>query len=420
MSIPKPHELLGACGYPARFTEEIARLHSEASTAQQPFGLMLVAINNVAMIISGYGVAVAEQIMVELRTLIAAHLPAGAQVFRVQRDQFGVVACGVAKRDWPALARAIEENIRHYSHASPFGAMHFIASSSYQVTEDASLSAEELLARTMIAMSDPAAPLDALEEHKEFSREEMSVANHLSQALNKKRLRLAYQPVIDSRSGEIGHYEGLLRLKNEDGSITSAGALIPVAERTGLISLLDQFTLETVIAELRQDPHVVLALNVSNVTSREAGWLTAITSAIEQTPEIGPRLIVELTETAIHRDLRHAAVFCAELQSMGCQIALDDFGSGYTSFRQLKSLSIDMVKIDGSFVRDIAENADNRFFVKTMLEFTSGFGLKSVAEFVETGDVAKILMEMGVDYLQGYYFSKPLNYRKWLNEGEYA
>jgi EAL domain-containing protein (putative c-di-GMP-specific phosphodiesterase class I) len=107
------------------------------------------------------------------------------------------------------------------------------------------------------------------------------------------------------------------------------------------------------------------------------------------------------------------------LQAMGCLVALDDFGSGYTSFRQLKAISVDMVKIDGAFVKDIAQSADNQFFVKTLMQFAQGFGLQTVAEFVENGEIAKILMEMGVDYLQGYYLGKPENHRRWLNEGEY-
>ena len=131
------------------------------------------------------------------------------------------------------------------------------------------------------------------------------------------------------------------------------------------------------------------------------------------------RLIFEITETAVHGDLKHSARFCAEVQALGCMVALDDFGSGYTSFRQLKTLSIDFVKIDGAFIRDLTDNADSRLFVKTMLDFIRGFGLKSVAEFVENGEIAKMLMELGVDYLQGYYFGKPENHRSWLSEGEY-
>jgi EAL domain-containing protein (putative c-di-GMP-specific phosphodiesterase class I) len=187
----------------------------------------------------------------------------------------------------------------------------------------------------------------------------------------------------------------------------------------GLIDIIDTMVMEMVIEELRRAPDVTLAFNVSNMTTENPVWLERMGELVKETPEIASRLIVEITETAIHRDLRRTAFFVASIQSMGCQVALDDFGSGYTSFRQLKALSVDIVKIDGVFIKDLAQNADNRFFVKTLLDFAQGFGLKTVAEFVETGEITKVLMEMGVDYMQGYYFGKPANHRVWLNEGEY-
>ncbi|MDE3061375.1 MAG: EAL domain-containing protein, partial [Pseudomonadota bacterium] len=204
------------------------------------------------------------------------------------------------------------------------------------------------------------------------------------------------------------------------GKISTAGALIPVAEKMGLIDLIDTMVMEKVIGELRHDKDIVLAFNVSNLTTENPVWLDRIGELVKETPEVASRLIVEITETAAHRDLRRAAFFVASLQALGCQVALDDFGSGYTSFRQLKALSVDMVKIDGAFVKDIARSADNRFFVKTLLDFAQGFGLPTVAEFVENGEITKILMEMGVDFMQGYYFGKPANYRAWLHEGEYS
>ncbi|MGE0754287.1 MAG: EAL domain-containing protein, partial [Alphaproteobacteria bacterium] len=253
----------------------------------------------------------------------------------------------------------------------------------------------------------------------DVSRQQMGLANYLLKAYKEDRLRLAYQPVIESKTGKTAHYEALLRLISHTGKISSAGALIPVAEKMGLIDIIDTMVMEKVIQELRNSPNVTLALNVSNETTENSTWLEKAAALLKETPEIAPRLIVELTETAIHRDLRRTAYFVASLQSMGCQVALDDFGSGYTSFRQLKALSVDMVKIDGIFIKDIAHSADNQFFVKTLLDFAQGFGLKTVAEFVENGEITKILMELGVDYMQGYYFGKPENCRVWLNDGEY-
>jgi len=256
-------------------------------------------------------------------------------------------------------------------------------------------------------------------EDSMMARQQMGLANYLTKALREDKLRLAYQPIIDSKTGEVAHYEALLRLVDDKGRISSAGALIPIAERMGLISIVDRKVLEMVIKELETYPQVHLAFNVSNLTTENPEWLSHIQSLLRDRPDVASRLTVEITETAAQRDLRRTAYFVAMLQELGCQVSLDDFGSGYTSFRQLKTLSVDSVKIDGEFIRDLTDNPDNRFFVKTLLEFTELFGLKSIAEFVETGETAKLLMELGVDYMQGYYFSKPENQRSWLKDGEY-
>ena len=250
-------------------------------------------------------------------------------------------------------------------------------------------------------------------------RQHMGLANYMYNAYKEKRLRLSYQPIINAKTGGVDHYEALLRMVNQSGKISSAGALIPVAEKMGMITLIDTMVMEMVIDELRRAPQLHLAFNVSNVTTENPGWLDHIMRLLKDSPDVASRLTVEITETAVHRDLRRAAYFVASIQSLGCQVALDDFGSGYTSFRQLKALSVDLVKIDGAFVKDIAQSADNQFFVKTLMQFAHGFGLQTVAEFVESGEIAKLLMEMGVDYLQGYYFGKPENHRSWLNDGEY-
>ena len=248
------------------------------------------------------------------------------------------------------------------------------------------------------------------------NRQEMGLANYLNRSMREDRLRLAYQPIIDSKTGAISHYEALLRNVSEDGTISSAGALIPIAERMGLIHPIDMLVLEKVVAELRMSEEISLAFNVSNLTTDDTIWLKRLHELVGDDPALASRMIVEITETALHRNLGKTAYFVAAIQALGVQVALDDFGSGYTSFRQLKSLSIDMVKIDGAYVRDLVDNPDNRFFVKTLLDFTRGFGLKAVAEFVESGEVAKMLMELGVEYMQGYYFGRPENHRSWLEE----
>jgi EAL domain-containing protein (putative c-di-GMP-specific phosphodiesterase class I)/GGDEF domain-containing protein len=408
---------LGACGYPKFFLDALATMNDRARESQEQAALILVSIENLAMIMSGYSMAVAEAVMEELMQLLRDRAGSRASVMRVQRDQFGLLLPGINDSAAERWCYDLEGAIRAYSYSSRYGELHCLSSSAYQMLPDLAAHPEEILGRALVILTEGSGNDFAREDVSGADhREEMGLANYLGQAIHEGRLRLAYQPVINARDGSVAHYEALLRLIAEDGAITSAGALIPVAERMGFIPMIDCIVLEKVVAELRLDAKVQIAVNVSNMTIQDSRWLKLLTELMTQTPEVAPRLSIEITETAVHGDLKHSARFCAEVQALGCMVALDDFGSGYTSFRQLKTLSIDFVKIDGAFIRDLSDNADSRLFVKILLDFTKGFGLKSVAEFVETGEVAKMLMDLGVDYLQGYYFGKPSNTRPWVKE----
>ncbi len=408
---------LGACGYPQPFINALAKLESHARQTQEQAALVLVSIDNLAMIMSGYSMSVAEAVMAELFELVRHTAGTNASATRVQRDQFGILLPATNDSAAERWCQEIEDAIRNYSYSSRYGELHCLISTSYQILPDAVSQPEEILGRALVILTESSgSELAQPDVSGAGHREEMGLANFLGQAVKEGRIRLAYQPVIDAKTGEVAHYEALLRLCSEDGTITSAGALIPIAERMGFIPMIDCVVLEKVVTELRFDSKVHIAVNVSNLTIQDSTWLTKLTELMTETPDVAARLSVEITETAVHGDLKHSARFCAEVQALGCMIALDDFGSGYTSFRQLKTLSIDFVKIDGAFIRDLTDNADSRLFVKILLDFTKGFGLKSVAEFVETGEVAKMLIDLGVDYLQGYYFAKPSNTRPWIKE----
>lgn len=410
--------------YPPEFINLLEKTISNVITEHTSGALMLVSISNLAMIINAYGHDTSEIVMHDLIKMIQGVLSPNDVVQRLQRDQLGIILANSFPEDTAVVAQRIHTLIQN------FGRDDFATAALYIIGVIGSVNfplettaAQDALDKAYVAVgsmqSTPHRTFDMTRREADQCRQQMGLANYLFKAYKEKRLRLAYQPIIESKTGKTAHYEALLRLVNQAGKISSAGALIPVAEKMGLIDLIDTMVMEMVIAELRHDPNVSLAFNVSNMTTENPVWLETLSQLVKETPEIASRLIVEITETAVHRDLRRTAFFVASLQSMGCSVALDDFGSGYTSFRQLKALSVDMVKIDGVFIKDLARSADNQFFVKTLLDFAQGFGLQTVAEFVEDGEVTKILMEMGVDYMQGYYFGKPGNHRPWLNEGEY-
>lgn len=387
-------------------------------------GVILVSITSIPIIAQAFGQNAAEDVMKELEAKLRPTLPAKAELYRIHRDQFGVILKDCDRDCANKNITLINDTIRNYSGKTKVGSVHTSSICGYSCFKSDESEAAKIIDRAFTDLNRHPGMLHvALTQDPEDSmmaRQQMGLANYLSHAIIEDKLRLAYQPIIDSKTGEIAYYEALLRLVDDNGRVSSAGALIPIAERMGLINIVDRKVLEMVVHELETYPNVHLAFNVSNLTTENPDWLTHIQHLLRDRPSTAARLTVEITETAAQRDLRRTAYFVAMVQDLGCHVSLDDFGSGYTSFRQLKTLSVDSVKIDGGFIRDLTTNPDNRFFVKTLLEFTELFGLKSVAEYVENGETAKILMDLGVDYLQGYYLGKPENHRSWLNEDEYG
>ncbi len=410
-------------GYPVDFVQSLNRIIGRAKEDGALGAMFIISINNLAMIMNAYGHDGAEKVMMQLCDVLRTQIPQGDHVERTGREQIGVIVHSCDKEGMSAYAKTFHRVIQDYGTTSLVGALHVTCSIGSVDFPLSAGDATDVIDKAYIALNSTyGISYRSYEETRDESvlcRQQMGLANYLRRAIQENRLRLAYQPVVEAADGRIAHYEALLRIIGEDGKISSAGALIPVAERMGLIDMIDHIVFDMVVKELMASPGVTLAFNVSNITTDNPHWLEHAVNTLKKHPSVAKRLIVEITETAAQRDLRRTAYFVASLQAQGCQVALDDFGSGYTSFRQLKALSVDMVKIDGAFVKDVVDNADNRFFVKTLLDFTRGFGLAAVAEYVEKGETAKLLMELGVGYMQGYYFGKPENYRSWLNKGEY-
>jgi diguanylate cyclase (GGDEF)-like protein len=410
--------------YPAHFINmvqsSVTRTHTNHAHVT---AVIIVSIDNLNMILSGYGHETTEAMLTNVLNNINEMLSNEDMAIRLQKDQLAVLVQADKHDIIRNIAERIQQIIQQTGYHSMHDALHLMHSIVCITVTPECKNAEELLNYAFIALrSTQNHNLIIFKNYENTSvesaksRQEMGLANYLQRGLKENRLRMAYQPVIRSKDGKIAHYEALLRVVGDDGNISSAGPLIPVAERMGLIHAIDDFVMRKVIEEVENAPDVHLAFNVSNITTENHKWLENFQHLLAGKPEVAQRVMVEITETAIHHDLKRTAYFVAAIQSTGAQVALDDFGSGYTSFRQLKALSVDVVKIDGAFVRDLPNNPDNRFFVRTLMEFVHGFGLTAVAEYVENGEIAKILMEMGVDYMQGYYFGKPENHRSWRTQ----
>ena len=200
------------------------------------------------------------------------------------------------------------------------------------------------------------------------------VTDEIVTALNDRRITMAFEPVVDARARDAAFYECLVRMEQHDGQVLLAPDIVPVAERLGLIRLVDHRVLELVVAELAASPDVQLSLNISPDTTMDPDWWTSIESLMRAHPGVGERLIVEITETVAIQDVDDVRGFVSRLKNFGSRIAIDDFGAGYTSFRNLRKLGVDIVKIDGAFVQNIARSADDRAFVQTLIDLARRLG----------------------------------------------
>ena len=233
-------------------------------------------------------------------------------------------------------------------------------------------------------------------------------------ALRENRLLFAYQPVVCAATGIVDYFECLLRMRDEAGNVPPGAEFVGAVEHLGLIGLIDRFVLEKAVQELSTHPEVRLGFNVSGLTACDRPWLRTLTSRLRNRPDLARRMVVEITETAALDDIEESARFVDTLRDAGCRVALDDFGSGHTSLRHLQSLAVDTVKIDGSFIRNLADNPENRVFLRHLLGLTKGFGLSTIAECVENAEDAALLRAEGIGYLQGYYIGAPTIQRPWL------
>lgn len=236
-------------------------------------------------------------------------------------------------------------------------------------------------------------------------RETMSMVRR---AVERRDALLAFQPVVQSaQPGRPAFYEGLIRLLDETGRIIPARDFIETIETTELGRIVDCLSLDMGLSSLKEDPTLRLAINMSARSIAYPRWKQVLKRGLKADATVAERLILEITESSAMIMPDAVSVFMGELQAEGVSFALDDFGAGYTSFRYLREFYFDILKIDGQFIRGIAESPDNQCLTKALLSIARQFDMFAVAESVENARDATWLTEAGMDCMQGYYFGAP-------------
>jgi PAS domain S-box-containing protein len=225
------------------------------------------------------------------------------------------------------------------------------------------------------------------------------------EALDEDRLILYAQPIIDLATGETAHHELLVRMLDTDGSIVAPGAFLPVAEKYGLITEIDQWVIGQGARIASEWGPVAINLSAASIGSPDL--LATVERAIAEAGTRPGDLIFEITETALMENLDRGELFAEQLVRLGCRLALDDFGTGFASFTYLKRFHADHLKIDIEFVRDLIHSERDQHVVKAIVSLATGFGQQTIAEGVENEDTLTLLRQLGVTHAQGYYIGRP-------------
>ncbi len=399
-----------------RLTEALTEVLERSKKTGQPCAFLVVAVNNLAVINETFGYDVGDELISAAAKQIKGRLRGGDVLGRYSSNKFGIVLqdCGAgamriaAERFMKCVRDAtIKTSACQLTATLSIGGV--VVPDQAQTIQQALNFAMQALDRAKSKRFDCFMAYEPSSTSDNTRRKSIEVADEVIAALDDNRMRLVLQPMVGSKSGKAEIYECLLRMERPDGAIVSAGEFIPIAEQLGLSRLIDRRTLELSVALLKRHKALTLSVNVSGLTASDHEWLTALQRLTGGRRDLTNRMIIEITETAALDDLDQSINFVDTLKEMGCRVAIDDFGAGYTSFKNLKLLNVDMVKIDGAFVKNLADDTSDQIFIKTMVELAQTFGMETVAEWVGDQRSVDMLKDMGITYLQGFFYGLPID-----------
>ncbi|HTB02894.1 MAG TPA: bifunctional diguanylate cyclase/phosphodiesterase [Bradyrhizobium sp.] len=398
----------------------LAEAIEEATRFRTSCAFMLIGIDHLARINDAFGFDVADAVISEVARRIRLRLRGGDVLGRFSGNKFGLVLKNCTVDDMNVAAERFLAGIRDEVVPTNSGPVSVTASIGAVSVPRYARNANEAINRaheTLDGAKHRRAGSFALwrpnVERDAQRKVNIRVTDEIVTALNERRIVMAFEPVVEAASRVTSFYECLIRMEQDDGRMLLAPDIVPVAEKLGLIRLVDHRVLELVVAELAASPNVQLSLNISPETTMDPDWWGSIESLMHAHPGVAERLIVEITETVAIQDIDDLRGFVTRLKNFGSRIAIDDFGAGYTSFRNLRKLGVDIVKIDGAFVQNIARSADDRAFVQTLIDLARRLDIKTVAEWVQDEESGLMLRDWGCDYIQGRLIGLASSERPW-------
>jgi len=397
-----------------RFDEELQRAAAESVRYGTPATLLVCDLDNIKLVNDTLGHSVGDELIKSVASVLGERVRKTDVVARMGGDEFAVLLTHTGIGHARAMAESLRRAVLELDLLAGGQRVRTTLSVGLAPLGDG-LSAEEALIAADVAMYEAkgygrnriAISREALSA--QASGTQLGWLERLRGALAEDRFELHAQPITELCTGEVRHFELLLRMRERDGTLLMPGGFIPTAERFGVIAEIDRWVVRAAIRILAEDQRrdSTYALNLSGVSVGDPELLTMIEQEIATAGVDPGRLIFEFTETAAVKDLGASREFTDGLSRIGCGSALDDFGSGFGSFSYLKHLPVQYVKIDGDFVRTLPGSRDDRVLVKAIVDVARGLNKRTVAEFVSSDEALELLRQYGVDYAQGFHLGAP-------------
>jgi len=375
---------------------------------------VIAAIDNLSIINDTFGYQLGDEVIAAVAYELAKVLRKHDVIGRYSANKFGLILPRCGPDALHTTSARLLSSISDHPIQTSQGSVPVTMSMGGVVMPQFAGNAQEAVSRSLESLDNAKRKSTNGYVVYEFSsdresarKRNLQISEEIISALNEGRMHLSLQSIVSAKTNEIEHYECLLVMESEDGQMISAGEFLPIAEKLGLCRLIDYRTLELSIDLLKQDPTLKLALNVSSTTTGDPNWLIVMRARAGRDRTVMERLTVEITETVVINDIEETASFVCSLRDLGCSVAIDDFGAGYSSYKNLRKLDVDTVKIDGEFVREITTSEADQIFVRSLVDLAKSFNLKTVAEWVNDAETAALLKDAGVDYLQGFLFGRP-------------
>ncbi len=433
ISWQETHDALTGLVNRCEFEKRLVDLLDETRANKHHSVLLYIDLDQFKVINDTCGHVAGDELLKQISALFQQHLPDNAIFARLGGDEFGILLPGFSQLQGSKLAEQLLEALRSFHfhwEASDFEVLVSIGLAGISSTSESAaviLSAADVACYVAKDTGRNRVHIYREEDIEQARRHsEMQWVSRVTQALEEDRFELYCQRITPlSVLDNTRHHELLIRMHDRDGNTIPPGAFIPAAERYNLMPTLDRWVIRTAFAmysesgmdlESLSENGSLCSINLSGTSLSDTQMLSFIKEQIAHHRIPPSMLCFEITETAAIANLTRATEFIRELRTLGCRFALDDFGSGLSSFAYLKSLPVDFLKIDGYFVKDMVNDPIDHAMVEAINDIGHVMGMKTIAEFVENEAILTALHSMQVDYAQGYGIGHPRPFNEAMAE----